>query len=189
MATKDRFRVFLLPGGFERSRERTVAGFGRRLGYVVEPSSTPSGDGEFFRLSGTMSVAERGLTAAGALLAFARGYNPMIAPKLVTPPTPVIKNPDPELAVEPTVVVPDNLNVPQIDAKMFGDPLAQLGPPSAGPGSGGGIGTVDTGGGALRRRRRTTNRMGKPTTQSGSMRPSKRTKAPTVPTAMSCASS
>jgi hypothetical protein len=67
--TKDRFRVFLLPGGFERSRERTVAGFGRRLGYVVEPSSTPSGDGEFFRLSGTMSVAERGLTGAGALLA------------------------------------------------------------------------------------------------------------------------
>ncbi len=59
----------------------------------------------------------------------------------LAPPTPIIRNEDPELAVEPTVRVPPNLSVPQVDLSVFGDPLGADGPPSAGPGSGGGIGS------------------------------------------------
>lgn len=59
----------------------------------------------------------------------------------LAPPTPIIRNEDPELAVEPTVRVAPNLSVPQVDLSVFGDPLGADGPPSAGPGSGGGIGS------------------------------------------------
>jgi TonB family protein len=70
-----------------------------------------------------------------------KGRLPRFAMEQLTPPTPIIRNPDPELAVEPTVLVPPSVSVPQIDIATFGDPLAGVGPPSAGPGSGGGIGT------------------------------------------------
>jgi TonB family protein len=53
----------------------------------------------------------------------------------------VIRNPDPELAVEPTVLVPPDITAPVLNMAVLGDPLGQIGPPSAGPGSGGGIGT------------------------------------------------
>jgi periplasmic protein TonB len=59
----------------------------------------------------------------------------------MTPPQLKIKNPDPKLAVEPTVVVPEN--VPLNDAPMptLGDPVAKVaGPESNGVGAGGGIG-------------------------------------------------
>jgi hypothetical protein len=59
----------------------------------------------------------------------------------LTPPTPIIRNEDPELAVEPTVLVPPSTVVPQLDSKIFGDPLAAVGPPSSGTGTGGGIGS------------------------------------------------
>ena len=59
----------------------------------------------------------------------------------LAPPTPVIKNLDPKLSVEPTVIVQDYAQAPKINIKMFGDPFGKVGPPSAGPGTGGGIGT------------------------------------------------
>ncbi len=59
----------------------------------------------------------------------------------LAPPTPIIRNDDPKLTVEPTVRVPPNMNVPQVDMSVFGDPMGANGPPSAGPGSGGGIGS------------------------------------------------
>jgi len=75
-----------------------------------------------------------------------KGKLPRFDMQQLAPPTPVIRNPDPELAVEPTVVVQPDANVPQIDMAVFGDPLGKIGPPSAGPGSGGGIGTGKGGG-------------------------------------------
>ena len=59
----------------------------------------------------------------------------------LAPPTPIIRNDNPKLAVEPTVRVPENVNFPQVDMSVFGDPMGAKGPPSAGPGSGGGIGS------------------------------------------------
>jgi TonB family protein len=70
-----------------------------------------------------------------------RGKLPRFSMEQLTPPTPVIRNDDPELAVEPTVLVPPSASVPQLDIAIFGDPMASVGPPSAGPGTGGGIGT------------------------------------------------
>jgi TonB family protein len=75
-----------------------------------------------------------------------KGKLPRFDMQQLAPPTPVIRNEAPRLAVEPTVVVQPDANVPQIDMAMFGDPLGKIGPPSAGPGSGAGIGTGKGGG-------------------------------------------
>lgn len=70
-----------------------------------------------------------------------RGKLPRFSMEQLTPPTPIIRNEDPKLAVEPTVLVPPSASVPQLDINIFGDPMAPVGPPSAGTGSGGGIGS------------------------------------------------
>ena len=75
-----------------------------------------------------------------------RGKLPRFKLEQITPPTPVIRNPEPELAVEPSVVVPPEMQQKQLDMAMFGDPLGRVGPPSAGPGVGGGIGRGRGGG-------------------------------------------
>ncbi len=75
-----------------------------------------------------------------------KGKLPRFSMEQLAPPTPVLRNENPKLSVEPTVIVPDTVNLAQIDSSVFGDPLGQIGPPSAGPGSGGGIGTGRGGG-------------------------------------------
>lgn len=79
---------------------------------------------------------------ANSPLPASRGKLPRFSldPQLA-PPTPIIRNPDPELAVEPTVRVPPEISLPQVDLSVFGDPFGADGPPSAGPGTGGGIGS------------------------------------------------
>jgi TonB family protein len=44
------------------------------------------------------------------------------------------------LMVDPTLLGPSDLQVTKLDLEWFGDPLAGVGPPSQGPGSGGGFG-------------------------------------------------
>ena len=75
-----------------------------------------------------------------------KGKLPRPSDKQLTPPTPKIVNLDPVLAVEPTVIVPQLNSFPDINIANYGDPLGIPGPPSSGPGTGGGIGT-GTGGG------------------------------------------
>jgi len=75
-----------------------------------------------------------------------KGKLPRPSDKQLTPPTPKIVNLDPILAVEPTVIVPQLNSFPNINIANYGDPLGIPGPPSSGPGTGGGIGT-GTGGG------------------------------------------
>jgi TonB family protein len=76
-----------------------------------------------------------------------KGKLPKQSMEQITPPAVVIRNPNPKLAVEPTVVVPPQIklanNMPDI-----GNPLAAIpsGPPSNGTGSGGGIGSGNGGG-------------------------------------------
>lgn len=77
-------------------------------------------------------------------LAAPKGALPKQAREQFTPPAVVIRNNDPKLPVEPTVVAP-----PIMTANMnnLGDPLSNvLGPPSNGTGSGGGIGSGSGGG-------------------------------------------
>ena len=55
---------------------------------------------------------------------------------------PMVKseNPNPILMIEPTIVANPEIALPQLDLAQFGDPHGATGPPSAGPGDGGGIG-------------------------------------------------
>ncbi|MGZ4820828.1 MAG: energy transducer TonB [Terriglobales bacterium] len=99
--------------------------------YILPPSSTKAGGG--------------GGGGDGDKLAASKGALPKLAREQFTPPAVVIRNPDPKLPVEPTVVVPPEIKLPQTG--QLGDPLSNvLGPPSNGPGSGGGIGSGSGGG-------------------------------------------
>ncbi len=75
-----------------------------------------------------------------------QGRLPRFDQQQITPPTPVIRNPDPILSAEPTVVLDPNTSIAQLDTNLFGDPLSNIGLPSAGGGTGGGIGTGRGGG-------------------------------------------
>ena len=80
-------------------------------------------------------------------LAASKGRLPKFSMQQITPPSAVIRNPNPALAVEPTVVIPPNVRLPQPNIAALGDPMAKLGgPPSNGTGSGGGIGSGSGGG-------------------------------------------
>jgi len=74
------------------------------------------------------------------------GKLPRFSNRQLTPPTPKIVDLKPVLPVEPTVVVPQLAQLPPVNIAQLGDPLGIPGPPSSGPGTGGGIGT-GTGGG------------------------------------------
>jgi TonB family protein len=63
-----------------------------------------------------------------------------------TPPQVKIQNPDPKLAMDPSLLGPPDLKVPNINAANFGDPLANGVSDSLGHGNGTGIGS-GTGGG------------------------------------------
>jgi TonB family protein len=75
-----------------------------------------------------------------------KGKLPKLSMTQLAPPTVVIQNPNPKLPVEPTVVVPPDIRVPQPNLPNMGDPLAAVITNSSGPGFGGGIGTGGAGG-------------------------------------------
>lgn len=75
-----------------------------------------------------------------------KGKLPRIAEKQFVPPSAVIVNENPKLPMEPTIIAQPDAQLPQVNMNQYGDPLAKLGMPSNGPGSGGGIGTGKGGG-------------------------------------------
>ncbi|MCL5746432.1 MAG: energy transducer TonB, partial [Acidobacteria bacterium] len=75
-----------------------------------------------------------------------KGRLPKLAPRQFTPPMAVVNNPNPKLVMEPTIVIPPNVQLPNVNMLQYGDPLAKIGPPSNGTGSGGGIGSGSGGG-------------------------------------------
>jgi protein TonB len=68
-----------------------------------------------------------------------KGILPRFAEDQITPPAIVVRNEQPKLAVEPTVVGPPSLSVPP--NAPTGDPLSAFLQPSNGPGFGGGMGS------------------------------------------------
>src|SRR6202142_1277787 len=65
-----------------------------------------------------------------------------------TPPMAVVRNPEPKLPMEPTIVVPPDIKLQQPNVPDLGNPLSHLpSVPSNGTGSGGGIGSGRGGGG------------------------------------------
>jgi len=75
-----------------------------------------------------------------------KGKLPKPSMKQFTPPMAVVNNPNPKLVMDPTIIAPPDTVLPNVNMPQFGDPLAKLGPPSNGPGSGGGIGSGSGGG-------------------------------------------
>ena len=74
------------------------------------------------------------------------GDLPKLAMQQLAPPAAVIRNPEPLLPVEPSVVVPPQIQLPSANIARLGDPLGDIGMPSSGPGFGGGIGSGSGGG-------------------------------------------
>jgi TonB family protein len=72
-----------------------------------------------------------------------RGAVPRFAKQQLAPPMAVIRNPHPILQVEPTLLGAPELKLPQMasNSSVWGDPQGVPGPPSNGPGTGGGIGS------------------------------------------------
>ena len=75
-----------------------------------------------------------------------KGRLPKAALRQFVPPAAVLNNSAPKLAMEPSILVPPDVIVPSVNLANYGDPLAKLGPPSNGTGSGGGIGSGKGGG-------------------------------------------
>ncbi len=100
--------------------------------YILPPAATQAGGG------GGGGDRDKLAASEGSLPKFAR--------EQFTPPMAVIRNQDPKLAVEPTVVVPPEILIPR-DQGQLGDPMqGVLGPASSGTGYGGGIGSGSGGG-------------------------------------------
>jgi TonB family protein len=75
-----------------------------------------------------------------------KGRLPKASLKQFTPPMAVVNNPNPKLMMEPSIIAPPDVNLPNVNMAQYGDPLGKIGPPSNGPGSGGGIGSGSGGG-------------------------------------------
>ena len=74
-----------------------------------------------------------------------RGHAPRFAREQITPPAMVVRNNDPRLQIEPTVLGPPAITLSKLG--NTGDPLASVtAPPSNGTGSGSGIGSGSGGG-------------------------------------------
>jgi TonB family protein len=72
-----------------------------------------------------------------------KGQIPRGADKQIVPPMVEAKNLAPTLTAETTVIAPQLANLIPVPNVPFGDPNGVVGPPSAGPGKGGGIGSGD----------------------------------------------
>ena len=75
-----------------------------------------------------------------------KGRLPKQSLRQFTPPMAVVNNPNPKLTMEPSIIVPPDVQLPNVNMAQYGDPLAKIGPASNGPGSGGGIGSGSGGG-------------------------------------------
>lgn len=76
-----------------------------------------------------------------------QGAVPRFTRTQLAPPQVVLPNLDPQLPVEPTLLGPPELQLPEMAMKApFGDPQGVVGPFSSGPGFGGGIGSGSGGG-------------------------------------------
>src|SRR3954452_1083554 len=80
------------------------------------------------------------------VLQASKGKLPKLSMQQITPPVVVVRNEHPKLPVEPTIVVPPQVQLASNNMPNLGDPMAHAVLPSNGTGSGGGIGTGSGGG-------------------------------------------
>jgi protein TonB len=75
-----------------------------------------------------------------------KGKLPKFSMQQITPPVVVVRNEHPKLAVEPTIVIPPQVQIASNNMPNLGDPMSHAMLPSNGTGSGGGIGPGSGGG-------------------------------------------
>jgi TonB family protein len=80
------------------------------------------------------------------VLQASKGKLPKFSMEQITPPVVVVRNEHPKLAVEPTIVIPPQVQLASNNMPNLGDPMAHAVLPSNGTGSGGGIGSGSGGG-------------------------------------------
>ena len=80
------------------------------------------------------------------VLQASKGKLPKFSMQQITPPVVVVRNEHPKLAVEPTIVIPPQVQLASNNMPNLGDPMAHAILPSNGTGSGGGIGSGSGGG-------------------------------------------
>ncbi len=80
------------------------------------------------------------------VLQASKGKLPKLSMEQITPPMVIVRNEHPKLAVDPTIVVPPQVQLASNNMPNLGDPMAHALLPSNGTGSGGGIGTGSGGG-------------------------------------------
>ncbi len=80
------------------------------------------------------------------VLQASKGKLPKLSMQQITPPVVVIRNDHPKLAVEPTIVIPPQVQLASNNMPNLGDPMAHAVLPSNGTGAGGGIGSGSGGG-------------------------------------------
>lgn len=101
--------------------------------YILPPSASKAGGGG--------GGGERDKLAAS------KGVLPRFSWEQLAAPAVVVRNENPKLPVESTLVVPPAIHLPLPQVGPLGDPLSSiLGPPSSGTGSGSGIGSGSGGG-------------------------------------------
>jgi len=85
----------------------------------------------------------------GDIIPAPKGHPPKAALQQITPPAIVMRNPQPKLTAQPTVVAPPTVNLAENHMPMLGTTTKTVmpgAPPSNGTGSGGGIGSGSGGG-------------------------------------------
>ena len=80
------------------------------------------------------------------VLQASRGRLPKFSMQQITPPSAVIRVQNPKLAVEPTIVIPPQVQLASSNLPNLGDPMSHAVLPSNGTGSGSGIGEGEGGG-------------------------------------------
>jgi len=80
------------------------------------------------------------------VLQASKGRLPKLSMEQITPPAAVIRIQNPKLAVEPTIVVPPQVQLASNNLPNLGDPMSHAVLPSNGTGSGSGIGEGEGGG-------------------------------------------
>lgn len=75
-----------------------------------------------------------------------KGRLPKFSMQQITPPVVVVRNENPKLAVDPTIVIPPDVKLASNNMPNLGDPMSGATLPSNGTGFGGGIGSGSGGG-------------------------------------------
>ena len=107
---------------------------------LVDPSDLPVLKPSKTQVGGGGGGGDRDVLQAS------KGKLPKLSMQQITPPVVVVRNEHPKLAVEPTIVVPPQVQLASNSMPNLGDPMAHAVLPSNGTGAGGGIGSGGGGG-------------------------------------------